>query len=356
MGTEAGRAGNAPERRSAGALSTKRRPLRWPQDQDFRVLSLDGGGIKGLYTAAVLAHLEQVCLGGRPIGAYFDLIAGTSTGGIIALALATGRSAAEVLDLYLEHGQAIFPRRKIVGVFRPAFRAEKLAELLGVALGDHIIGDARTRLCIPSCEGKFGDVNVFKTPHHPDFKMDWKVPMREAALATSAAPTFLPVHLFGDYIYVDGGIWANNPAMVAVVDAVTAYNVPPQNIRMLSIGTGARAPTLRRRHLSWGGLVSWMMDGTLIESFMHYSGLNAQGQAWLMIGRDRMVRLEPEGEDAAVHLTDYAAARGRLVPAGRHAAEAHQALIVQALLHSPAQPPTFFHGPQATLVSPNWAA
>jgi hypothetical protein len=143
--------------------------------------------------------------------------------------------------------------------------------------------------------------------------------------------------------------------MVAVVDAVTAYNVPPQNIRMLSIGTGARAPTLGKRHLSWGGLAWWLASGTLLESFMHYGGLNAQGQTWLMIGRDRMVRLEPQGEDALVHMTDYVAARERLVPAGRAAAEAQAAAIAAALLHTPAERPTFFHGAQATLASPNWA-
>jgi hypothetical protein len=124
---------------------------------------------------------------------------------------------------------------------------------------------------------------------------------------------------------------------------------------MLSIGTGARAPTLGKRHLSRGGLASWLVGSTLIDSFMHYGGLNAQGQAWLMVGRDRMVRLEPHGDDALVHMTDYVAARDRLVPAGRAAADAEAAVIAEALLHAPAERPTFFHGPKATLASPNWA-
>src|SRR4051812_20174888 len=90
----------APERRSAGAIQTKRRKLHWPAERDFRILSLDGGGIKGLYTAALLVRLEDA-LGGRSIASQFDLIVGTSTGGIIALALAAGLKARDILALYL---------------------------------------------------------------------------------------------------------------------------------------------------------------------------------------------------------------------------------------------------------------
>ncbi|MDB5452426.1 MAG: Patatin-like phospholipase [Caulobacteraceae bacterium] len=332
----------APERRSAGTLPTKRRQLDWPKDRDFRILSLDGGGIKGIFTLAALAALERNALGGASIARCFDLIAGTSTGGIIALGLSAGRTASEILDIYLKQGRSVFPRPRQFGVLRPAFSATALAALLKEVLGDRLLKDAENRLCVPSCEKRFGDVNVFKTPHHPDFKMDWKLPMREIALATSAAPTFLPVHRFGGYLYVDGGVWANNPAMVAVVDALTCFDLQPRQLRMLSIGTGAGPIRASNRHVNWGGIVSWMFKGHLIESLMNYASLNADGQAGLMMGRDHLVRIAPQGRAAEVQMTDYRAAHDLLVDAGEAAA---LALVqeVQADFLYPAARPHFYY-------------
>src|SRR5437763_11995964 len=100
-----------PPRRSDGTIQKKREPLRWPKDRPFRILSIDGGGICGILPAAVLAELERRFLGGRPISGYFDMIAGTSTGGIIALALGAGMNSAAIRDIYIGRGGLIFPPR-----------------------------------------------------------------------------------------------------------------------------------------------------------------------------------------------------------------------------------------------------
>src|SRR6185437_143558 len=98
-----------PEPRSAGSRTTRRVPLAWDEGRDFRILAIDGGGIRGIFPAAVLAGLEERYLGGQSIAGYFDLIAGTSTGGIIALGLAAGLTAANLRQLYVERGSSIFP-------------------------------------------------------------------------------------------------------------------------------------------------------------------------------------------------------------------------------------------------------
>ncbi|QUL39078.1 patatin-like phospholipase family protein [Erythrobacter sp. JK5] len=98
-----------PSRRSDGTLVEQRVQLPWPTDKPFRILSIDGGGIRGILPAALLAEFESRHLDGRSAGEYFDLIAGTSTGGIIALGLSIGMRASEILKLYLDHGEAIFP-------------------------------------------------------------------------------------------------------------------------------------------------------------------------------------------------------------------------------------------------------
>jgi uncharacterized protein len=87
--------------RFAGAIQQRRTQLPWPKDQRFRILSIDGGGIRGIFPAAVLTEFERQFTGGNPISAYFDLVAGTSTGGILALGLGAGYFAADLLDLYV---------------------------------------------------------------------------------------------------------------------------------------------------------------------------------------------------------------------------------------------------------------
>ena len=98
-----------PPRRSAGALQHRRVQQTWPKDRDFRILSIDGGGIKGIFPATFLAGLEQRYLGGRSVAENFDLIAGTSTGGIIAIGLAAGLTGNDLTEFYLRRGCEIFP-------------------------------------------------------------------------------------------------------------------------------------------------------------------------------------------------------------------------------------------------------
>ena len=100
-----------PPRRTEDILPTRREPVPWENDQPFRILSLDGGGIKGIFPAAVLASLEREYLEGKSVGDYFDLIAGTSTGGILALGLGAGLTAGEILRMYLEEGHRVFPSK-----------------------------------------------------------------------------------------------------------------------------------------------------------------------------------------------------------------------------------------------------
>src|SRR5687767_14051163 len=97
------------EARSAGAIPQRRVPQAWPKDRRFRILSIDGGGIRGIFPAGVLAGLERRYTGGRPLTSYFDLLAGTSTGGILALGLGAGYTAAQLLDLYVRRGCEVFP-------------------------------------------------------------------------------------------------------------------------------------------------------------------------------------------------------------------------------------------------------
>ena len=171
------------------------------QQPTRRILCIDGGGILGTFPAAFLASLEQH-LQGRPIGSYFDLIAGTSTGGIIAIGLAMGLRASELLDLYEQRGPEIFGqgRGPVADSVFSKLRlgrwlimnkhdAAPLRAVLEDVLGSKRIGDAKTRLLIPAWNPVARSVYIYKTAHHARLRNDYKSLAVDAALATAAAPT-----------------------------------------------------------------------------------------------------------------------------------------------------------------------
>ena len=306
--------GKTGQRRSTGTLQQKRLQLPWPEDRHLRILSIDGGGIKGIFPAAILAELEQECLDGEPIGDYFDYICGTSTGGIIALGLGKGLRAKDLLELYMEKGTRIFPQnfkclRKITSFAITTYSSKNLRKVLNESLGDIKFGASKNRLCVPAFEGKFGEVLVRKTNHHPDYKMDHLVDMAQIGMETSAAPSFLRTFSDEQYHFVDGGIWANNPIMIGLVDALSCYQVRRDQIKILSIGCGEKPYKVSwlQRHLN--GALSWW---NVIFAAMNLQSQNAIGQAGLLIGRDNIIRLDASEEHARIGMDNVKKAKEML--------------------------------------------
>lgn len=292
----------SPIRRSSGTLFKLRDQLPW-ELSEFRILSVDGGGIKGILPAAILAECEKRFANGRSAGRYFDMIAGTSTGGIIALGLGSGITAAEVLRIYVDHGREIFPPKRyssssvlkrfqkgydlIRATRRYRYEREPLQRHLQAVFGNRQIGDSERRLVVPSFDG-YTEVTLFKTPHHPDYKLDWKEALVDVALATSAAPTFFSVFKTGGRHFADGGVWANNPVMNALVDALVCYRLDRRQIHILSLACGDQEIEFTEKQKRRGGLWHWR---EIISSAMHLQSQNAVGQAGLLIGRDQLLRL-----------------------------------------------------------------
>ena len=235
----------------------------WPPSR-FQILSLDGGGIRGLYTASLLAALERGL--GRPIVDHFDLIAGTSTGGIIALGLALGVTSEKLAAFYREDGVSIFPHPKGIRAWIRHMRQAKYdAKVLEAALrrefGGRRMRDCSRAVIIPTYNLDCDAPVVLKTPHHPDFWADSEIEVWKAALATSAAPTYLPAsEEIRDCRHVDGGVWANNPALAGVIEAHRFLGVPLDVIHILTIGTGSVVKN-RSAALSRGGRLAWRSDG-----------------------------------------------------------------------------------------------
>jgi len=319
--------------RSAGSLTQRRVPQPWPADRDFRILSIDGGGIRGIFPARVLAGLETRYGGGRPIAEHFDLITGTSTGGIIALALGLGRSPADIAQLYEARGNEIFPPpenswwgrwrargRDLRNYARYRYERDALQAMLSEVLGEARLGDSRQRLCIPAMEGHHGEVYVFKTPHHPDYQRDQHEAMLTVACATSAAPTYFQPLDAGGYRFVDGGLWANNPIMIGVVDALSCFDVPRHRVRVLSLGNDDDRFVVDERQVRRGGKLAWLR---VIEAAMSLQSQNALGQARLLLGAERVLRIVPEGVAPPIQLDDWSRARSELPRLAQDALDQH---------------------------------
>lgn len=333
-----------PPRRSDGTIQHARIKQPWPKDRLFRILSIDGGGIRGVFPAAYLAELERRFLGGDSIGLYFDMVAGTSTGGIIALALANGMSASQALQIYVERGERIFPSlsgwrrwlRLLRWIWRPKHdQAALKAELLSV-FGDKLINDASVRLVVPSFEGRHGEPFLYKTPHHPDYQKDRHRKFAHVALHTTAAPTYYPGVEDDGYVMIDGGVWANNPIMNAVIDALACYDIPRENVRVLSLGTGDATFTVKDT-VRQGGVGHWAFLRAFSASARAQS-LNALGQAYLLVGKPNVVRIDPSESSNPIALDDVRRSLDELPLIARSLAEGSGHHVADVFLRDWADP------------------
>lgn len=308
----------------------------------FRILSLDGGGVRGAYTAAVLAQIEENT--GRRIVEHFDLVAGTSTGGIIAIGLGLGLPAHRILEFYKARGATIFPStgvhqrvfarlRRFVG---PKYRAEALDAALTEVFGDRLLGESSCRLVIPSYDAVAGEVHVFKTAHDTRVLEDYKRRAVDVARATSAAPTFLPmfVSTWGQQ-FLDGGVWANCPSTVAILEAAGVLGVALENIQLLSIGTTTPAFSVETSGAG-GGIMQYGFGVTALKLLMQAQEFGAWAQTKLLL-RDRAYRIDVTVKQKRFELDD---ARGiaSLTALGLKDGRHHASRVAELFLHEAAIP------------------
>ncbi len=259
-----------------------------------RILAIDGGGIKGIFPAAFLASVEEEIKGS--VGEYFDLIVGTSTGGIIALGLGLGFTAKELLSFYEDLGTKVFAGNRLLGFLRQMgvskYSPEPLKAALASKFGDMKLGDSKVRLVIPSLNLETGEVHVFKTAHHARFEKDWKDSAVSVALATAAAPTYFPSHLMTSGIpLVDGGMWANNPVGAAVVEAVGVLEWNRSDLRVLSLGCTSSPLDIGIGRRYGMGFLYWA--SRIADVFMSGQSSGSLGTATLLAGHQNVYRISP---------------------------------------------------------------
>ena len=178
--------------------------------------------------------------------------------------------------------------------------------------------------------------------------MDWKERLLTIAMATAAAPAYFPVYKNGGRFFADGGVWANNPVMIGLVDAFVCYKLERRQVHILSLGTGDTEIRFTQNQIVHGGLVDWY---EIILSAMHLQSQNATGQAGLLIGRDQLLRLNaPPMPDNPIALDDYDRAKDELPPIAAQLVSAQGQLIRDRFLTNQADPYNAYYGPRAAPV------
>lgn len=265
-------------------------------DATFKILSLDGGGARGIYAAQFLASIEHVT--DTPLKEHFDLIAGTSTGSIIAGAAASDVPMADVASLFETESFRIFRRKPLSWLnVRSKYPTGPLEAVIRAFVGDVALGEVSTPLMITSSDISTGGVHVFKSRYLKDqgwpYVRDADVALADAILASCAAPTFFDPVTVGDFMLADGGLWANNPSAIAITEAVSKFQVPIDGVSVLSIGTG-RSLNIYPRRRFWGLLTGWGRR-KLVSYFLALQSQSASNVAKLLLG-ERYLRMDPEIE------------------------------------------------------------
>ena len=330
----------------------------------FRILSLDGGGVMGAFSASVLATYEALLndergrhnLPAMPLVDHFDLVTGTSTGGIMAIGLAMGASAATLRDFYRDAGPKIFPRTSGVAgwlkqpidfvqeLFRPKFGSIELRAAIEAVVGDRPLRESGSRLVIPSYDTGMGRVYLFKTPHHRGCAQDAGIKAVDVALATSAAPTYFPAHTIeGRGTFIDGGVWANCPATVGIVEALSFCGQTLDDIHVLSVST-TNYPFRLGKEVQLGGL--WRWAPKLIETFMFSQAQASVGFSTSLLRDrsgdkpiDRFFRIDYLAEPHIYSLANVQLVQ-ELIELGRAEAEkiANRTLVMNEFINGVAAP------------------
>jgi patatin-like phospholipase/acyl hydrolase len=284
-----------------------------------RILSIDGGGIRGILPGRFLAAIEARA--GRPTGDLFDLIAGTSTGGILGAAVAQRVPAKDLVDLYVNRGGAIFSRdlgdeiATFDGVFGPKYSAATLETELKAVLGNAWLSEAQTKLLVPAYCIQLPRPRDLDSDGIDEAAASWifkswgaddahDFPLWQVARATSAAPTYFPpaaiTSMHGErYVMIDGGVFANDPSMCAIAEAGRLWADRADRIICLSLGTGSKVTALDGTAAQSWGIAQWLPELTSI--FLDGAADAVSYQAHTCLGGDFIrseIALAPPVNDA----------------------------------------------------------
>lgn len=273
------------------------------------VLCLSGGGYRGLYTALVLEALEQKA--GRPLGDLFDVIAGTSIGGVIAAGIALGVPVVRMRKVIEEHGPLVFDGRMWLGqrplpirnrlraLYRARYPQRPLRQVVKKVFG------SQAGIALSAIDKPLAVCAVQIDRSAPRILLSGglavsvasEMTLEDALLSTTAAPTYFPTHRVGESSYVDGGLVANAPDLVAVTETVRKFGCRLEDVWVLSVGT-AGLPHRPRRSAIAPGLLEWMVWKGLVQMTLSAQEQLAVDQGRVLLA-NRYVRVDYQAPEAS---------------------------------------------------------
>lgn len=243
-------------------------------ENKFKILSIDGGGVKGVFVAKYLMKIEAELKqkGGENVSIrnHFDLITGSSTGALMAIAISLGISAEEIYNLYINNAKGIFGNKRNIlsQFFSSSHSSTFLEKIVREKFSEHNGGedprlkDCKPHVCIPTYNLATGETKLFSTGYSKSGNRDSEAPAYQIAMAAVAAPTYFNPYE-GNYKdlegnskqisrIIDGGIIAKNPALIGFYEATKEFNQPLSNLQILSIGTGKKVLANEKTNTQWG--------------------------------------------------------------------------------------------------------
>ncbi|WP_158612499.1 CBASS cGAMP-activated phospholipase [Leptotrichia sp. OH3620_COT-345] len=255
----------------------------------FRILSLDGGGARGLFIASTLRKIEEKYE--IKFHEYFDLIVGTSTGSIIASALALGVNIKIIEKMYIEEMEKIFKKDILKnGIIQSKYDNKYLRELLETAFKNKTFENAETELMITTTNIVNGEAVILTNRNCYDIKLI------DAILSSCAAPIFFdPLKIDEERIFADGGLWANNPSLTAISEVLsdTEHKKELKDIKILSIGTGEERMINKFDAKQWGwGIANWA--NPLIKIIFQLGSKSVHNVVNKLLSEENYIRLDYE--------------------------------------------------------------
>ncbi|KMJ59489.1 patatin [Bacillus sp. LL01] len=266
----------------------------------MKMLCLDGGGIRGVFAVSILQEIEREYK--QPIAELVDLVAGTSTGSIIASSISIKKPMEEVLVGYKVYGKKIFTRQAKVGLFKSIYSDRQLRRFIMQAFGKRRMADITSPLLIPAVDLTHGRPFVHRSNYGNKAAKDLSVHLWDAVLSSCSAPVYFPPNNIGnDYLSIDGGLWANNPSMVCITEGVGYFKMKLEDMAILSIGTGLQKIDFTIQKNKYWGVKQWLpfhfpsmkVTPKLLDLALQLSSESVSYQCRNLLG-DNYIRLNKE--------------------------------------------------------------
>jgi uncharacterized protein len=266
----------------------------------MKLLCIDGGGIRGIFAIAILQALEEETK--QPIGDYFDMISGTSTGAIIAASVSLKIQMAEVHHNYKTFGEKIFVRQSKVGLLRSVYSDRYLRHLLKSAFGERSLADIEKPFLIPAVDVTHGKPFIHRSNYGNPEGEDLDIKIWDAVLSSCSAPVYFPPNnVENKYLSIDGGLWANNPSLVGLTEAMNFFQKDLTDIKICSIGTGLQKIDFASNDKKYWGINHWLpfhfpsmrVTPKLLDLALHLSSESVSYHCQLLL-KDHYLRINED--------------------------------------------------------------